>query len=306
MTLESSQPNIKLSIVIASAAGGGFLARCLDSLRDQVDPKHVEVIVVDRCGGEVPNRIESKFPFVRLIQAESKEQRLSVPELRAQGVRIARGNIIAVIEEHCVAPSNWVETICSSMQVNDVAMGGPILDDDYARLVDWVVYFSEYHNFLPPWTEDKHTALNGANVAYSGKTLLSHLERLNQGYWEVVLHPLLEREGRVRAIPQMGVRHIGPFNYGYYLKQRYLLSRVWGGTQRQHATSIRRLLYLVLAPLLPVLLLARIARRVSHSPRYIRKFIRCFPLLVPVSVVYVWGEWLGYLVGVGDALERVE
>ena len=28
--------------------------------------------------------------------------------------------------------------------------------------------------------------------------------------------------------------------------------------------------------------------------------------LVPVAIAYVWGEWLGYLVGPGDALERVE
>jgi hypothetical protein len=30
------------------------------------------------------------------------------------------------------------------------------------------------------------------------------------------------------------------------------------------------------------------------------------PLLIPVVLAYVWGEWRGYLGGVGDALERVE
>ena len=70
--------------------------------------------------------------------------------------------------------------------------------------------------------------------------------------------------------------------------------------------SGRRLLYLVVAPVLPVLLLARIAQRVWHSKRYLWKFLLSLPLLIPVAVTYVWGEWLGYLLGAGDTLERVE
>jgi hypothetical protein len=35
-------------------------------------------------------------------------------------------------------------------------------------------------------------------------------------------------------------------------------------------------------------------------------FILSIPLLIPVAIAYVWGEWLGYLVGTGDALEKVE
>jgi hypothetical protein len=41
---------------------------------------------------------------------------------------------------------------------------------------------------------------------------------------------------------------------------------------------------------------------VIRSGLYIRKL----PLLVPVAVTYVWGEWLGYLLGPGDALEWIE
>jgi glycosyltransferase involved in cell wall biosynthesis len=39
-----------VSVVIASRAGGDFLFRCLDSLREQVATESAEVIVVDRCG----------------------------------------------------------------------------------------------------------------------------------------------------------------------------------------------------------------------------------------------------------------
>jgi hypothetical protein len=36
------------------------------------------------------------------------------------------------------------------------------------------------------------------------------------------------------------------------------------------------------------------------------KFVLALPLLVPVLLAYTLGEWLGYLVGTGNALEEVE
>ena len=91
----------------------------------------------------------------------------------------------------------------------------------------------------------------------------------------------------------MGVRHTGPFDFGYYLGQRYLLSRVWGGTQRNKAPFAKRLAYLVTAPLFPFLWLARIGRRVLESRRQLPRFAEALPLLLPVALVCVWGEWLG-------------
>jgi glycosyltransferase involved in cell wall biosynthesis len=295
-----------LSVVVASGAGGAFLGRCLDSLCEQALAHGAEVIVVDRCGDEVADRIERDHPFVTPIRAGGAGRRPSVPELRAMGVERARGDIVAIIEEHCVAPPHWIETILNSFREGDAAIGGPILDHGYARNRDWVVYFSEYHNYLPPWPAGERMALNGANVAYRRDAVLRHREVLGKGYWEVELHPLLAREGAFRAVPEMGVHHTGPFDYGYYLRQRYLLSRVWGGMQRGKVGTARRLAYLVTAPALPFLLLARVARRVRQSGRYGREFRRAAPLLIPVFVVYVWGESTGYLLGSGRALELVE
>ena len=40
--------------------------------------------------------------------------------------------------------------------------------------------------------------------------------------------------------------------------------------------------------------------------RLVGQFTRTLPLLVPAVCAYTWGEFLGYLVGPGTALERVE
>ena len=206
---------VSVSVVIASGAGGEFLFRCLDSLRPQLDGGEgggVELIVVDRCGGETAARLERDYPTVRLERAEGGA-RPSVPELRRRGALLARNDVVAILEEHCTAPPGWLATLRGEFREGDAAIGGPILDDGYARVRDWVVYLMEYHNYLPPWPDGPRYALNGANVAYDRAKLLRHAETLDRGYWEVVLHPELVREGAFRAVGALGVHHTGPFDF---------------------------------------------------------------------------------------------
>jgi hypothetical protein len=295
-----------VSVVVASGAGGPFLFRCLDSLRDQAAAHQADVIVVDRCGEPTSQRVEREYPFVTLIKADVSQGRPTVQELRRQGAWRARGEVVAILEEHKVAPPDWLDVIRRSFQPGDAAIGGPILDADYSRLRDWVVYFSEYHNYMPPWEDGDRYQLNGANVAYCRRLLLEHDGVLGTGYWEVVLYPRLARQGRFRAVPAMGVYHVGPYDYGYYLGQRYFVSRAWGGSQRRTASLLRRLAYLIAAPLVPLLLLGRVVHRAAQSKHRLGKLLLALPLLLPTAVAYVWGEWLGYLVGAGRALEFVE
>ena len=298
----------KISVIVASAAGGDFLFRCLDSLVDQAKEQGSEVVVVDRYGPDRCAEVAERYPSVILVPYPG-EDRPSVPELRATGIDYSHAPIVAVIEEHCVAPANWLETIASEFSDSDDAIGGPILDADFDRIRDWVVYFSEYHNDLPPWAAGPRTWLNDANAAYRRERLLENRETIGESYWAISLHPVLEASGAsMRAVPEMGLAHTGPFDYGYYLRQRYLLSRVWGGTQRHRVSPMVRLAHILALPIFPFFLLTRIARRAfaTGSSRIRNKFFKALPLLVPVVVTFSWGEWLGYLVGPGRAAEEVE
>jgi hypothetical protein len=298
----------RLSVVIASATGSDFLFRCLDSLEGQAEGAGAELIVVDRCGDAWRERVRERFPTVTVLAWPGAE-RPSVPQLRACGVDASQAEIVAIIEEHCVAPDDWMDTILAAFEPNDSAIGGPIRDHEFKRLRDWAVYFAEYHNDLPPWEAGERSWLNDANAAYARRSLIKHRAILGDSYWAIALHPRLVADGaRMRSVPAMGVRHTGPFNYGYYLRQRYLLSRLWGGTQRDRVGIGRRLMHLGAAPIFPFYLLARIARRVhsSGSSRLLKWFLATLPLLGPVVIAYTWGEWLGYLVGPGRAAEEVE
>ena len=296
-----------LSVVIASGAGGEFLFRLLAALMPQARAEQAEVLVADRVGGATAERLAREHPSITVVPvARGPDGRKpSVPQLRAAAVARAKGDVVAVIEEHCRPPAGWLRAIRDSFEPGDAAIGGPMVDDGWKRRRDWVVLFSEYHNYLPPWADGDRSLLNGANIAYRRAFLEKHRELLSTGYWEVVLHPKLAQDGRMRGLQRLAVHHTGPFDYGYYLRQRFLLSRVWGAMQREKSPLSKRLFYLVAAPLFPFLLLARITARVRGSP-YMGQYVRTLPLLVPVAFTYVLGEWSGYAFGMGDALEEVE
>jgi hypothetical protein len=296
---------MQVTVVVASGAGGEFLFRCVKSLESQHPAAAAEIIVVDRVGDATRARLRREHPRVRVIPTDGGH-RATIPEMRRLGAEAATSEIVAVLEEHCTVPPQWIAAIQGSFRPDDAAIGGPILDSAFDTRRDWCVYFSEYHNYLPPWVDGDHFALNGANIAYHREKLLKHRDVLDAGYWEVVLHPRLVQSGRFRAVNAMGAHHTGPFAYGYYLRQRYLLSRVWGGTQRALVSPTTRLLHVVLAPVFPAFLCARVSARVFAKRQYLGRYLQALPLLIPAWICYSFGESLGYLAGTGRALEEVE
>jgi len=292
-----------ISVVIASIVGAPFIDECLHSLAQQASICSAEVIVV-ACGTtEYAARIAGKFPWVRVIHRAGRE---TVPDLRRHGVDEANGEIVAIIEEHCVAAPDWLQQTMQAHEDGDFAVvGGPVVACNYSRLRDWVVYFCEYNNYLPPWQEGGTHDLGSANIAYARNLLMKYNDLLGAGYWEAGLHPVLMTDGvRFHAAAQMVVYHRGPFNFGYYLRQRYWFSRAFAGARGLPPS--RKAIYVLASPILPLLLFARLALRVWNKHCRVDKFIWSIPLLIPVLVVYVAGELVGYLAGPGDALLKVE
>jgi glycosyltransferase involved in cell wall biosynthesis len=294
----------KLSIVIASCVGPPFITRCLKSLEGQIQQGGIEVIVVDRAGGEVAAGIEREFPWVRLIRRPPGE---SVPDLRRCGIEQAAAEYVAIIEEHCVARGDWIATILRSIEAPVAAVRGVVEDANYERLIDWAVYFTEYNAYMPPLERGITDDVCAANCVYRRDLLIKHLPVKGSGYWEAGLNQTLLASGeRFVSEPDLVVYHNGPFGFAYYLRQRYLFSRAFAGARRASVSTGFRLAYLLLAPLLIPLLWGRTAARVYRKRYRVGKFIQVLPHLVPITAIYVLGEWVGFLTGPGDSLSQIE
>ena len=294
----------QISVVVASVVGAPFIDACIASLDAQANAPQYEIIVVDCHGADTRKRLAQKFPSVRILPQETRK---TIPDLRRIGVENAKGEIVAILEEHCTATPEWLKTIAASFDPGTAAIGGSVLDENYKRLRDWVTYFVEYNAYMPPVPNGEVHDLPGNNVAFRKSVLLKHLEQLKEGYWEAFLYSRLAQEkSQLKSVPEMAVYHCGPFNYGYYLGQRYLFSRAFAGARRSVMPASRRMLYTALSPALPALLLARISARVWQKKHRVGRYVQTLPLIVPATVVYIFGELMGYLFGPGDALMKVE
>jgi glycosyltransferase involved in cell wall biosynthesis len=294
----------QLSVVVASCVGPPFITRCLESLEKQRGQAEIECIVVDRAGSEVVKQIERDFPWVRLIRRPSGE---SVPDLRRCGIAMAQAEYVAIIEEHCMAHDDWIATILRCLREPVAAIGGVVQDAHYERLMDWAVYFTEYNAYMPPVQRGETYDICAANCVYRRDLLLKHLPEVGSGYWEAGLnHTLLASGERLLSEPDLIVYHTGPFRFFYYLRQRFLFSRAFAGIRRHHVSSGFRIAYLLLAPLLIPLLLARTTMRIVAKKHRIGTYIQTLPYMIPITATYVLGEWVGFLTGPGDSLSKIE
>jgi glycosyltransferase involved in cell wall biosynthesis len=294
----------KLSIVVASCAGQPFINRCLESLEKQISHDEIECIVVDRAGGEVAEAIARDFPWAKLERRPTDE---SVPDLRRFGIEKAQADYVAIIEEHCVAREDWIEVILRHIKEPVAVIGGVVEDADYERLMDWAVYFTEYNSYMPPTERGKTEDVCAANCVYRRDLLLANLPPSGSGYWEAGLNHKLSAAGEsFISEPELVVYHTGPFGLFYYLHQRYLFSRAFAGTRREHVSAVFRAAYLFLSPFLIPLLWARTAARVFAKRQHIGKFLQVTPHMIPITATYVFGECVGFLAGRGDSLSKIE
>lgn len=293
-----------LSIVIASCVGAPFIDRCLESLEGQVGRGQVECIVVDRVGPGLTERLEQEYPWLTVYMRPADE---SVPDLRKFGITQAKADYVAVIEEHCVAREDWVKNILAGIEEEPAAIGGVVNDAGYTRLTDWAVYFTEYNAYMPPVEHGETPDICAANCVYRRDLLQEHLPASGSGYWEAGLNKTLLAKGeQFLSDPELVVSHTGPFGLSYYLHQRYLFSRAFAGTRREHVSGIFKIGYVFLAPLLIPLLWVRTASRVFAKRRHIVKFLQVTPHMLPITATYVFGEWVGFLAGSGDSLKKIE
>ena len=304
MNKNSPTTSHRISVVIASKVGSPFIDQCLDSIEKQAKKLEAEVVVVVPDSESYAARIADQYHWIQVV----KSPETKVPALRRHGVEQANGEFIAVIEEHCSAAEDWLATAISALASGEYsAVGGPVVDYNYENLRDWTVYFCEYNGALPPFAHGETGNLNDANIAYPRSVLIEHKSLLDDGYWPMTLHGTMLAEGhKMLSVPEMVVYHRGPFPFRYYLGQRFLFSRAYTGVRAQNRSALWRLTYLVAAPILPAILLARIALRVYSKRCHIGKFIVSLPLTIVALVVLVAGEWIGCLLGPGDALSKVE
>jgi glycosyltransferase involved in cell wall biosynthesis len=293
----------QVSVVIASVNGLPYPLACLEALENQQGEIASEVVVADCTGPATVAAIRERFPDVHILAFDEPK---SVPWLRAVGIRAAKGRLVAVTEDHCVPHPDWLERIVAvHARTGWAALGGGV-ENDQDRLVDWAVFFCEYHQHMSPVPEGPSDFIPGMNVAYDMDALDAMKGTFEEGLWENFLHDKLRAAGHVLGMdPSIVVGHRKYFTVSMFLAERFHYSRSFAGMRVAGAPLRRRLGWAAASVALPAVLVVRLTRNVLRRRLHVREYVLAFPLVLLFSVMWSVGEFYGYLAGPGDSILKV-
>lgn len=286
-----------LSVIIAAHNGKSILLSCLSALKKQCyinKPVQYEVIVVGYFNNKLKKSISEKYPEVNLLQTSSPS---SVPALRSIGIMASKGDIIALLEDHCIPAKDWVQSILTNHHDGYSVVGGAVENACTRRIVDWAVYFFEYSVFMNPISEEKATTLPGNNVYYNRPAIQYFEDMLEQNLWEPFWHERLIKNGIVLyASSNMVVYH----NRSFSIMRFWQLSFIHGcnhAVAGLYHSNFKKILWIILAVFFPFILTFRIGRRVLNKQRYLKEFIKASPIILWFYIGWTMGEVMGTFSG---------
>lgn len=296
-------PTPALSIVIASVNGPELLEKTLKAIDNLAERGQIEVVVVDRTGQNVRSRLKDRSPAVTVVPVDEP---LTIPRLRYLGVGASHAPIVAFLEDHVTVEPGWARGIFDAHQNDCGAVGGAVADGR-CDLVSTAAFLCEYHRYMPPVVEGPWDDLPGNNIAYKREAIDKYAYLLDNGKWESWINQELRAEGvQTRSTGNAVVRHIKPFGFMHFLTQRFHFARSFAGMRRDDQTWMRRFVYGIGSLALPLVFLSRISRAVIVKRVAPGRFLKALPLIVVFVSAGAIGEMIGYIVGSGTSLERVE
>jgi len=288
-----------LSVIVVILGRGRHLARCLEALRRRDGAGDAEIIVPCDDTHTVEAAMSEQFPEAKFIPLSGKR---TYAELRAAGARAARGKVIAITEDQCIPPPVWCANVLAAHTAPDAAnraaIGGPVEKLEPDRAINWAIYLRELGTYMPPVMEGPRHALTDCNVTYKRPALQAISDVWKEAFHEPDVHAALEKNGGVLWLsPALLTMQQREMQLGPALGERYTFGRLYGGLRAASVSAVKRLVLILLSPLLPLLLVARVYATVFGKGRHIGPALLALPYVLLFAVVWGFGEFVGYLTG---------
>jgi len=231
----------------------------------------------------------------------------SVFQLRYAAYKQARGEVVAVTEDHCLVDDNWIERILDAHRRHPdaAAVGGAVLNGTDKKVVDWAAFVLTQGPFMPPLVNGEGPRISGpANVSYKRRVL----ERLHAddrfGLIDFLELPaVLEGEPMVNDDSIRVLHHQSQGFWGTSLAE-FDNGRTIAGYRRRKMEK-GDWLRIVGSPLLPLYRSVRAWRIANRKERPRGVLLRSAPAHVWLQYCAMGGELVGYAAGPGASPNRL-
>lgn len=273
---------VSISLVIAVPRGMGAHPRHLEAFRSELDPRGGDEVLVESAAGAST----------------------LVPELWARGIARARGEIVALTLASMKPEPGWAAAIRDALRDGIAGVGGAIEPARDLTALDWAVHLCRYSAYLLPFPARPVSTLPGDNAAYSREAIERCRPLWAGGFWETEIDAALVESGATLILtPAIVVRHGRSTGFVDFCWNRFVHGIRSGRSRRVAASSVTTAVRVLGAPLVPFVLLARIARRATPR-RYAGHLLASLPYLFPFLVAWSLGEAVGGCRSAGHAGPR--
>jgi hypothetical protein len=277
----------------------------LAALRAQTVHQALEIVIVTPSPARLgaADGVRDGFHSVTIVEVEDL---YPMYRSRAQGVRAASAPIVLLAESHAYPARNHCETLIGAHQDPWAVVGPAMWNANPATMRSWAGLYMDYG----PWVEADQAgavaALPGHNSSYKRSVLLAYGDQL-----ESMMMSSLHRHADLRArghqlYMEPGARtyHLNVSRPLVWLEERLVGGRSFAAARSQTWSAGRRLVYAAGWFLIPAVRLRRILgdMRRSHGAGFM---VRVFPALAVSLLLSAVGEGLGYALGAGGAMHRV-
>lgn len=310
MSAPPSRPVLSVVVVIVSdttewRADAGKLAGCLDALANQVNAPPMEVIVPHRRDVDGLEDLRVRWPRVRFLcvpDLPARPRRGASREhhdvLRARGLAAVHGDVVGLLEDHAKPDENWCANVAAAHRESYAAIGGAI-ENGVDQPLNWAVYYCDFGRYENPLPPGESSFASDANVTYKRAALDAIRATWEHSFREVVVNAALRSRGEKLALrPDIVVyQHRQGLRLGAAVRERFVWGRSYAATRRAMLRRSQRVIYGLLSPVLPAILLRRMAATAWQRRAHFGTFLRVLPLTVLLVTVWSIGEGVGYLTG---------
>jgi hypothetical protein len=292
----NTMPPCDLSVVIAQVDRDAAVGRCLLALDRACRAVQAELVVV-RAAGIGPLATPPTEAPVTVVELAHDAL---VPQLWACGLARSRGRYVAFTLANCEVSDEWARAVIAALSEGAAGVAGPIECRPDAGIVDRGVYYLRYSAFIPERVGDADVPgeIPGDNASYARDVLTRHRDVLEDGFWEVLFHRRMRRDGGGRLCTRRAARarFTGGLRFGHAMRHRFAHGRHFGAWRVEE--GLRRPWQVVAAaPLVPWLLGLRAASRVLVFPRHRWPLLTGAPVLLALAAAWAAGEAVGAVRG---------
>jgi hypothetical protein len=280
-----------LSVVLACDGAVDRMSERLDALARACEGLSADVFAVHGAATTVTIPADLPMPTTLLTAPSSL-----VPVLWGHGIAAARGRVVALTTTQFRVREGWARALLAGFDSKGVAgVGGRIALTANAGLLDRAVFLTRYSEHMSSDATDTPCDIAGDNAAYLRETVLEVCPDVAAGFWEVDVHRLMRAAGgRIGHAPGA----VAEFAPALSLRETLINRFVHGshfGAYRVRALRWPRWRAVAVTPLVPVVLLARILRRMRRAEQPLSSAVILLPAIGPLLVAWAAGEARGAL-----------